>query len=458
MVSSYDVVVIGGGVAGYSTSIRLARHGLRVLLVEERLIGGECVNYGCVPTKALHAVARSLRQLKIAGLELSYRGNPMVFARGIAERVREGIEYLLRRYGVDVVRGRAQIVRDDLVRVSMGSDVAEYGCRYIVVASGTDPRTVPPLEIDEKHVLSNRGFVELEELPSSILIVGGGPVGVELASILANLGTEVHLVEVMPEILPGMDRDVARALRRFLKLSGVDIRTNTTVIGIEKGSGWVEARLSDGSRLRIEKILVAVGRTPRTHGVGLENVGIELDGKRFVVVDELQRTSNPRILAVGDVAGPPLLAHKALLESRIAVDTILGRTPSYVLRRELVPVAIFTVPEVGCVGLSEEDARRKGYRVRSVKIPVTVSAKSFIEACEGGFIKVVLDERNNVLGLHVVAPNASEIASLGLELIERKLDLETVAYRPYPHLTASEVLKELIETVLGEPLHVYIKS
>ena len=458
MARLYDVIVIGGGVGGYTTAIRLSQSGLKVLLIERRLIGGECANYGCVPTKALYSIAKSARQFKIAGFTFSWSGNPLKFAREAAAKAREGIAYLLSRYGIEVIYGEARIVKNSTVKVlTRDGGVERYEYRYLVIATGTEPRALPNIPIDESTVLSNRGFLNLEELPSSTIIVGGGAIGIELASILANMGVKVYVVEVMKDILPGMDVDIVRTVRRFLREQGVEIFTSSTIEEISRIGNLVEAKLSNGQKIRAEKILVAIGRKPQTQNLGLEEIDVKVDDKGYIVVDSHQRTSNPKVFAVGDVTGPPLLAHKALIEGRIAAHTILGKKVISYLNREIIPVAYFTIPEIGSVGLSEEAAKKRGYRVRCVKIPVTVSSRAFIEGCERGFIKIVIDEASgSVLGLHMVGPNASELASIGLEIIERKLELETIASRPYVHLTAFEILHELAETILGEPVNVYI--
>lgn len=454
----YDVIVIGGGVGGYTTAIRLSQNGLRVLLIERKLIGGECANYGCVPTKALYSIAKSVKQFKVAGFSISWSGNPLKFAREAASKAREGIAYLLNRYGIEVVYGDAHIVRNTTVKVlTRDGEVKSYEYRYLVIATGTEPKPLPSIPIDEVTVLSNRGFLNLEELPSSTIIVGGGAIGIELASILANMGVKVYVVEVMKNILPGMDIDIVRTVRRFLKEQEVEVFTSSTIEEILKTGNVIEAKLSSGHRIRAEKILVAIGRKPQTQNLGLEEIDVKVNDQGYIVVDAYQKTSNPKVFAVGDVTGPPLLAHKALIEGRIAAHTILGRKVVTHLDREVIPVAYFTIPEIGSVGLSEEVAKKRGYRVKCIKIPVTVSSRAFIEGCEGGFIKIVMDEGSGrVLGLHMVGPNASELASIGLELIERKLELETIASRPYVHLTAFEILHELAETVLGEPVNVYI--
>lgn len=454
----YDVIVIGSGVGGYTTAIRLSQSGLRVLLIERKLIGGECANYGCVPTKALYSIAKSVRQLRVARFSISWSGNPLEFAREAAAKAREGIAYLLDRYGVEIVYGEARVARNAVVKVlTKNGRVEHYEYRYLVIATGTEPRALPNIPIDEITVLSNRGFLNLDELPSSVIIVGGGAIGVELASILANIGVKVRIVEVAKDILPGMDIDIVRTVKRFLREQEVEIFTSSTIEEILKTGNQVEVKLSSGPRIQTEKILIAIGRRPQTRDLGLEEINVRVDSQGYIVVDSYQRTSNPKVFAVGDVTGPPLLAHKALIEGRIAAHTILGKKVVGYLNREIVPVAYFTIPEIGSIGLSEDAARKRGYKVRCVKIPVTVSSRAFIEGCEGGFIKIVMDETSgSVLGLHMVGPNASELASVGLEIIERKLELETVASRPYVHLTAFEILRELAETVLGEPVNIYI--
>lgn len=452
------IVVIGGGVGGYTTAVRIARHrGHKVVLVERHRLGGECANYGCVPTKAMyvysHAIAKA-RRLGLAPPRLSDVGRKIFEdARKAVELVVRGIESLVDVSGVELVRGVARVKGHRVVVYRNDSKVGEYEYSKLVVATGTEPRTVPPLAIDEEVVLSNRGFFQLDNVPNSIAIVGGGAIGVEMASILASLGVEVHIVEIMDRILPTMDKDVSRALTKSLSSMGVSIHTSAQVTRLEKKSGFVELHLSNGRRLSVEKVLVAVGRIPNTAGLGLEELHVELDDKGFVRVSEVCQTTNSHVYAVGDVNGPPFLAHKAIIEGRIVATLATEHHCEKVIERKNLPVALFTEPEVCSVGLTEEEARENHEAVDVVRIPVGAWTRAMVEGELRTLFKVIIGD-GKIVGIHVVGPGATEVCACAAALICGALDPEEASWTPIPHLTFSEVIREMLEDFLGEPLHI----
>ncbi len=452
------IVVIGGGVGGYTTAVRIARHGHhRVVLIERRRLGGECANYGCVPTKAMYVYSHAINKVKRIGIappRISDVGRKILEeARKAVEIVVKGIEGLVKEAGVELVEGEARVKGNRVVVYRGDSRVAEFEYGKLIVATGSDPRTVPPLEVDEKTILTNRGFFQLDELPNSIAIVGAGAVGTEIASIMASLGAEVHLIEVMDRILPTMDRDVSRVLARHLKSLGVSIRTSTTVTRVSKGDGFVELTLSSGERIRVEKVLVAVGRVPNTRGLGLESAKVELDEKGFVRVSEVCQTTNSHVYAVGDVNGPPFLAHKAILEGRIVATLATHRHCEKSVNRKIIPTALFTEPEVCSVGLTEEEARKEFGAVDVVRVPVGAWSRAIVEGELRVLFKVIVGD-GKIVGVHVVGPGATEVCACATALIFGSLDPEEGSWTPVPHLTYNEVVREVLEDFLGEPLHV----
>lgn len=457
MSEKYDLVVVGGGPGGYPAAIRASQQGLRVAVVEADRLGGECTNYGCIPTKALlrpAGIMWALRSMKFirGSVEIVF-DEYMEWARGIANKISSGVEALLKGYGVDILKGRASFVDKGVLRIDGAGDIR---ADKVVVAVGTDPADLGLLRVDGELVHNNRTFLGIRRKPSSILIVGGGYIGVEFASMLSKLGVEVTLVEMMPSLLPGMDQDLSRACERILKSQGVRVLTSTTVKTAEKKPGEVFVELSNGEKRSFESVLVAVGRKPRTSGIGLEKVGVDLDEKGYIKIDRRTATSSPGIYAAGDAAGPPLLAHKAFLQSLVAGENAAGRSLEY--EAKAIPAVVFTEPEIVYVGMGEEEARAAGYRPRSVRLPLGSVARSVIEGSEGGIAKIVYDEPSGlILGFFAAAPQASEFVSEAALAIEMGATLEDLALTVHPHPTMSEALEEIAELALGRPKHFLLR-
>lgn len=454
----YDVIVIGGGLGGYPAAIRLSRKGYRVALIEEHLIGGECTNYGCVPTKALYRLAEALETIKrIYGEvpKLPYR--PVFEWVGkIVKESREGIEYLLEKNGVEVYKAKGVLASPEcVVKLSTGE---ELRAKNIILAVGTDPRPLPNIGFDGKHVISNRELFSMEEPPSRILIVGAGAIGCEIAHILALMGTEVHVVEILPRIAPGVDIDLARILEKYLTELGVKFYKKRSLEAVEKKGDGVEAKLSDGTRLNVDVVLVSIGRVPKAREAGAENAGVELDRKGFVVLKEGYRTSNPRIYAAGDVVGGPLLAHKALVESIVAAESVYKGEVLPRLDYHTVPIAIFTGLEIGAVGYTEEELKSAGIEYTKIKIPMAFLSAIKIREGRYSFIKILASkDYSRIYGVHIIAPNATEVVSAFIPIYLGRMMFGEIAKIPYPHLTVSEIVREFAEYILGEPVHIFVK-
>ncbi len=458
----YDVVVLGGGIGGYSAAIKLVHRGYKVALVEENLLGGECTNYGCVPSKALYKIAQSMK-----GLSKVVKTTPRIdkdkvisWIEAMVLRARNGIEYLLEKYGVKTLFGKGIIKNSHTVRVHLrnGGKVDVEG-RNIVVATGTDPLALQGIDVDHEVVLTNRDIFSIE-IPDSILIIGGGAIGVEMAYALSSLGVKTYLVEAMKRILPFTDADVSRTIERFLKKeNSVEIYKNILVKRIQRIKGRALVELSNGSSIEVDKVLIAIGRRPRASGIGLDTNNVKTDAKGYVVVDENCRTTNPRIYATGDVTGPPLLAHKALIESTI-LSQYIAYGKSMVKRPEEkdIPTAIFSGLEVAYIGYTEEYLKERGVKYKRVKMPMGYMSAVAIKDGEYSFVKMLLDENNNVLGIHIVAPNASEVIAAFMPIYYKMLSLEKAQYIPYQHLSVSEVVREFAEFLLGEPVHIFLKK
>ena len=445
-----DVVVIGGGPAGYPAAALLGRAGLRVALVERHLLGGECTNYGCIPTKALYT--------RLLHARLSRLSPPPLWelARWAWEdpvaHSRRGVGEILERAGVWVIRGEARLAGERLVEVE-GGPLLEAE-RAVILAPGSLPGHPRGLEPDGVVVVDNRGFLEaLGRRPGRALIVGGGPVGVEYATILSMAGAEVTLVEVMPRILPGMDKSLGQAVEASLRRSGVRVVKRSTVKALERREGYVRAEIPGHGVVEADLVVVATGRRPATKGLGLEAAGVPVgDGGYIEVERPCMRAGKPWAYAAGDAVGPPLLAHKAFHESVAAAQCILGLKPR---RPSPVPMVVYTHPEVASVGLTLDQALARGLRAREARVSVAALARVYMEGGERGFVKIVYEDgTHRILGIHAFLPGAGELAGYASHLIASGATLEELASTIHPHPTVSEALWEAAMAALGREVHV----
>ncbi len=459
---NFDVIVIGAGPAGYVASIRLAQLGLKVALVEKHHFGGECTNYGCIPTKALIESANLFWKTKRGG-EIGVFSEPkydlktfMVWKDKIVSQLRSGIGFLCERNGVKVFEGEAFLKSIKNVVVKGANDTLELFAENIVVATGSGPVQLPNIPFDGKYVLSSKDMFSLESLPNSILIVGGGAIGLEFASALSKIGVQVYLVEMMDQLLPGFDKDVARIINRTLSRLGVKIYTSTLLSHYHILDGSVEVRVNGPvgeETFRVEKVLVAAGRKPKPL-IGLSEAGIMLDSKGHVIVDKMMKSNVPNVFAAGDVAGPPYLAHKAFKQGLVAAENVAGKNVIYNFRA--VPNVVFSEPEVVSVGLSEDEARKNGLEVFVGRFPMQASGRALTEASPEGFAKVVVEKDSlKVIGIQIVGSNVSELAGEASLAVELGLSVRELASTMHPHPTLSEALMEAAEDSLGESVHVF---
>jgi len=447
-VERVDVVVVGGGPGGYPAAALLARSGLRVALVEEHLLGGECTNYGCIPTKALISRLHAARRAAAAPPGLPGLAE---WAWGVAAaRSRGGVEELLERSGVWVVRGRASIEGPRRVSVEGGPELEAE--RALLLAPGSEPHAPRGLEPDGELVVTNRGFREaLRRGPASALVVGGGPVGVEYSFILALAGVEVTLVEAMPRLLPGMDRSLSQAVEGLLRGLGVRVVKRATARLARRGGGGVEAEITGLGLAGFDVVVVATGRRPRTRGLGLERAGVRVGEGGFVEARRPGMEAAPGVYVAGDAAGPPLLAHKAYHESLQAAASILGGTP---VEPGPTPLVVYTAPEAASVGLTLEEASRRGLDAVEVRVPAGSLARVWLEGGERGFVKLVYEEpAGRLLGVHAFLPHAGELAAYAAHLIGSGATLRQLASTQHPHPTVSEALWEAALAALGRGVH-----
>lgn len=460
---AFDVAIIGSGPGGYVAAIRGAQLGLKVALVEKGAIGGVCLNVGCIPTKTLLKSAALLAQVReSAGFGLRVEGLSFDWAQAqarkneVVQKVRGGVEVLLFKNKVAVFQGVGRIVERGTVGVT-GSDGREeiVKAANIVVATGSVPRSLPGMEIDEERIVSSTGALQFKEIPASLIVVGAGAVGVEFASMYRMFGSEVTLVEILPRILPLEDEEVSAVLGASLAEQGVKVMAGARVGEVKKTAEGVAVQVTgaDGavSSLSAERLLLAVGRTASTAGLGLEKVGARLE-KGYVAVDE-RRKAAPGVYAVGDCVPTLWLAHVASAEGIMAVEQIAGRQVRPI-NYDKVPRCIYSHPEAASVGISEAQARERGYDVRVGRFPFKSSARALVEGEREGFIKVISEARyDEVLGVHIVGPHATEGIAEAAAMMRLETTAEELAGTIRAHPTLSEALGEAAADVSRRAIH-----
>ncbi|MGE5571674.1 MAG: dihydrolipoyl dehydrogenase [Clostridia bacterium] len=462
--AEFDVVVVGGGPGGYVAAIRAAQLGRSVCLVEKDQLGGTCLNRGCIPTKALVASTQALemaRRLAEYGVEaggdgeIRARFDKMVARKNqVVARLRAGVSFLLKKNKVNVIAGTGRIVGPGRVQVETGGTEgpAEVRARDIIIATGSRPVVFPTFGYDGRTVTTSDEALDFQDVPESLLIVGGGVVGCEFAFIFSSLGSKVTVVDIMPSILPMEDPDAAAAVAASLKKRGVAVRTGVKIERIVAERGEAVATLDTGERLTASRALLSVGRKPNSEGIGLEHVGVQVGKRNEVVVNDGMATNVPGIYAIGDVVGKVMLAHVASAQGIVAAHNIAGgdRRMSY----GAVPSAIFTSPEVASVGLNERQAKEEGFDVRVGKFPFSASGKALAMGEAEGFVKIVADGgTDRILGIHIVGPHATELIAEPTAAVRMKMTVGEFARTIHAHPTLAEAIGEAAEAVHRMAIH-----
>jgi dihydrolipoamide dehydrogenase len=461
----FQVVVIGGGPGGYVAAIRAAQLGKTVALVERERLGGVCLNWGCIPTKALlrNAEVVSLAQrgaefgIQMAGMTVDYR-TAQLRSRQIADRLSRGVAYLMRKNGVSVLSGAARLHSTTQVEVHSkeGETIHLLDADHIVLATGSRERLLPGLTPDGIRVWTSYEALQMVEVPESLIIIGAGAVGVEFASVFATYGTQVTLVEMLPTLVPLEDPEIAETLARVFRQRGMQVLTGTKVekVEVQAQGVRVEAMTPEGAQeLSGAALLIAIGRLPNTEELGLEELGVELE-RGFVRVNGSQQTNIPHIYAIGDVAGPPLLAHKAMAEAVIAVEQAAGHTPKP-LERSHIPNCTYCAPQVASIGLTEPQARASGRELKIGKFPFRASGKALALGETEGFVKLIADAKyGEILGVHIVGPEATEMIAEVAALKTLEATLDELCLTVHAHPTLAEALMEAALAAEGRALHV----
>ena len=469
MSNDYEAIVIGGGPGGYVAAIRLGQLGVKTLCVEKEAMGGVCLNWGCIPSKALIAAANLANKVRNAGhmgitvkdLEVDV-AKMQEWKEGIVKKLTGGVSSLVKGNGSTIVMGTANITGPSSVEVTSADGKRETytASKGIIVGTGTQMITIPGFEPDGDVVITAREAVSLQAAPQSMVIIGGGVIGLELGMVYQKLGTKLTVVELMDQLLPGTDLDLVRVVQKHLKKDGADIHLKSKAVKLEKSGGQAKVTIETEGKEQVieaEKVLVAVGFKPNSAGVGLEGVGVKLDARGHIVVDDQMRTNVPSIYAIGDVAGMPYLAHKASKEGEIAAEVIAGHKAAADYRG--MPAAIFTDPEIATVGMTESQAKAEGKNVKVGKFPFAASGRAMAVSETDGFIKVIIDEADHqLLGVAIVGPEASDLISESALALEMCAFAEDVALTVHPHPTLGEGVMEAFKHALGEAVHVMNRS
>jgi dihydrolipoamide dehydrogenase len=463
-----DAAVIGAGPGGYHVAIRLAQLGKKVICVDRDEVGGVCLNWGCIPTKALLHVGEVIRHIERAGaLGLKVpkaeveREAVAKFTSDVVNANVNGVKTLFKANGVEFLRGEATFKSPTEIEVKRADGGSErIAASNVVIATGSAPVDVKAWPRDGQTIVNSDDAVRLSLIPKRLLVIGGGVIGLEFATVYGRMGAQVLVVEMMPQILTGTDLEIGKSLGRILKKQGIEIMLNTKVSTLEKRGKSVNATLNgegtggkDETR-EFDMALVAVGRRPVTDNLGLKAAGVDVDERGFIAVDRQQRTKVPNIFAVGDVTGPPLLAHRAMKQGVVAAEVINGDR-SAAFDPVAVPNCIYTDPEVATVGLSEEEAKAAGYEVRVGKFPLTASGRARTMNEAEGLIKLVGDARTDLLlGMHIVAPQAESLIGEGVIALEMGATFEDIGLSVHPHPTLTEGIMDAAEAAHGKAIHI----
>lgn len=462
---SYDVVIIGGGPGGYAAALYGAGMGLDIALVEMSRVGGTCLHRGCIPAKELLETASVFRSVsEAAEFGISTSAPELDFSvtqarkQGVIDQLTKGLEGLLKGRKVTTYHGVGTLHADHEVRVSGGEsgDVTLRG-DAVILASGSTTRTIPGFDVDGEVVVTSDELLALERLPERAAVIGGGAIGCEFASMMSDLGTKVTVLEALPKILPGCDEDVTKVVLRSFKKRGIDVKTGVAVTGHQKGESGTTVTFGEGESIEVDLVVVSVGRRPLSENLGLEGTAVAVDERGFVVVDDVCRTAEPGVWAIGDLVATPALAHVGFAEGIVAIDGILGEDPVGV-DYQGVPWCIYCHPEVAFAGYSEAAAKEAGFDVVTSKHRFAGNGRAMIVGETDGLVKVIAEKQSDgtggrILGVHMVGPWVTEQLGQGYLAVNWEATAAEVGRFIQPHPTMSELFGETIMSLTGRSLH-----
>lgn len=446
------LTVIGSGPGGYVAAILASRNGMDVKVIEKDEIGGVCTNRGCIPSKALLSTAGKIESIKGArkdGIKVNYEG--VDFERVMAKKERavkmsrKAIKNLFDKHDIEVLKGEAEVIDDSEIQV----EGERIETDYLIIATGSEPISLPGIDIDEEDVVSSRGALDLEEIPESLLIIGGGYIGLEMAYIYSALGSDVIIVELLDSLLPKMDQDLSEVAEKMMKRKRVKFYNGSKVTDIQ-GEGPLSVSIEGETEktVEVDKVLCAVGRKPTPPDSRIDMTGE--DGE--IEVDDMMRTDIDGVYAIGDVTGRSMLAHSAFKQAEIAVDDILGEEVNGFSEKN-VPAGIYTHPEMASIGLTEEEAREKEGDIKIGKFPISATGRGSSTGQRMGVAKMIADQDNRVLGAHLACPGATDIIMECAAAVEKGMKADEISEMIHPHPTYSEAIKEAAENISGESVH-----
>jgi dihydrolipoamide dehydrogenase len=466
MEASYDVIVLGGGPGGYPCAIRAGQLGLKVLCVEEEEYGGVCLNWGCIPSKALISNAHFFQKSKHIGdhgivvQNVSVDTNKMQdWKDGVVKKMTSNVRSLIKGNGGELLEGRGAFVDAKTLEVTTktGEKKRVSAKKGIVIATGSATIQVPGFEFDGKRIIGAREAVSLRQIPKRLVVVGGGVIGLELGMVYQSFGSELTVVELTPGLLPGVDPDCTKVVERTITKRGGKILKGTRAEKQEpgpNGSTIVTVTGPEGtSKIECDVVLVAVGMKPRSKGIGLEQIGVTLDQRGFVPSNELCETNIRGVYSIGDVSGPPMLAHKATKEGEICAEVLAGKKSAK--DWVTVPGVIFTEPEIATAGLTEAQAKEQGIQIKVGKFPFAALGRAVTMGETDGFTKMITDTQSGrVVGIHIVGPNASDLISEAVLALETVATAEDISLSIHPHPTLGEAMMEAAAHSLGHAIHI----
>ncbi len=463
--TSFDVIIIGGGPGGYVTAIRGAQLGMKVCVVEKQHLGGICLNWGCIPTKALLRSAEIFHYMNHAG-DYGLSAKTVGFdlkkvvkrSRVVSDQLNKGVGFLLKKNKVTVIEGEAKLNGPGKVHVTKdGKALPPLTAKHVIVATGARPRSLPGLEPDGKLVWTYFEALVPDKMPKKLLVIGSGAIGIEFASFYRTMGAQVTVVEVLPRILPAEDAEIAALARKEFEKQGITIITAAKVTGLKKAKASVTATIQDSegksAGIKADRIILAVGVEGNIEGIGLETTKVKTD-RGCIMADEFSRTTEPGVYAIGDVAGPPMLAHKAEHEGVICIEHIAGLKP-HPIKKDQIPGCTYCQPQIASVGLTEDAAKKAGHELNIGRFPFIGNGKAIALGEPDGMIKTIFDKKTGqLLGAHMVGAEVTEliqgfVVAMGLETTEEEL-----MHAIFPHPTLSEMMHESVLDAYGRAIHI----
>ncbi|MFN2190353.1 MAG: dihydrolipoyl dehydrogenase [Candidatus Promineifilaceae bacterium] len=464
MANEYDVVVLGAGPAGYVAAIRAAQLGMKTAIVEKNALGGVCLNVGCIPSKALLHNAELAHTLQHRSKEFGFSFENLNLdysvafkrSRQVSERLVKGVGFLMRKNKIDVIEGAGRFSNPTTMIVVQDSGETELKAKNFIIATGAHPMSIPGMEVDGERIIEYEAAIMADSVPSSVVIVGAGPIGMEFAYVWKNYGVDVTVVEMLPHLLPNEDPEISQVVEKAYKKLGVNFHTGVKVAGITNKGDGVEVKLEGAEAITAEKALIAVGFKPNIAGIGLEKAGVETSNWGAIIVDDTMKTNVSGIYAIGDVVAPEgiMLAHVGSAMGIVAAEAIAGRATA-ALEYRMLPRCTYCVPQVASFGYTEAQAIEAGYEVNVGRFPFQANGKALGVGERDGFVKIVADAKyGEILGAHMVGHGVTELLPELTLAYMAELTAEEIARNVHAHPTLSEALMEAAHGVEGEPIHI----